>query len=143
MPTIETLYLGGLRTEATHSKSGTKILTDAPVDNHGKGEAFSPTDLTATSLGSCMLTIIGILAERDHLELTGTHLSITKTMSADIPRRIVKIEINAKLESDRELSDYEQDKFERAARSCPVALSLHPDIEQFITFQWHVTENKN
>lgn len=141
MPTVETLYLGGLRTEATHSKSGIKILTDAPVDNHGKGEAFSPTDLTAASLGSCMLTIIGILAERDHLELTGTHLAITKTMSAETPRRIVKIEINASLVTDRKPSINEQDKLERAARTCPVALSLHPDIKQLITFEWHVAEN--
>ena len=139
MPTVETLYLGGLRTEATHLKSGIKILTDAPVDNHGKGEAFSPTDLTT---GSCMLTIIGILAGKEHIELAGTHVSITKTMSVEAPRRIVKIKINASLVSDRKLSSNEQDKLECAARTCPVALSLHPDIEQLITFEWHVAENK-
>ena len=82
MATVETIYLGDLRTEATHLQSGTKIMTDAPVDNHGKGEAFSPTDLVATALGSCMMTLMGIAAQTQGLELKGTKLSITKIMNA-------------------------------------------------------------
>ena len=90
MATVETIYLGGLRTEATHVQSGTKILTDAPTDNHGKGEAFSPTDLVATALGSCMMTIMGIAAQTHGIDIDGTKLHITKIMSAS-PRRIGEI----------------------------------------------------
>ena len=90
MATVETIYLGGLRTEATHVQSGTKILTDAPTDNHGKGEAFSPTDLVATALGSCMMTIMGIAAQTHGIDIDGTKLHITKIMSAS-PRQIGEI----------------------------------------------------
>ena len=93
MATVETIYLGELRTEATHVQSGSKILTDAPTDNHGKGEAFSPTDLVAAALGSCMMTLMGIAARTQGVDIVGTRLSITKVMSAD-PRRIGEIIID-------------------------------------------------
>ena len=93
MATVETIYLGELRTEATHVQSGSKILTDAPTDNHGKGEAFSPTDLVATALGSCMMTIMGIAAQTHGIDIDGTKLHITKIMSAS-PRRIGEISQN-------------------------------------------------
>ncbi len=133
MATVETVYLGQLRAEATHLQSGTKIVTDAPVDNHGKGESFSPTDMVATALGSCMLTIMGIAAESRGIDIAGTKLSITKIMAAD-PRRIgeIKIEFHFPAEYD--------DKFKRilenAAETCPVAKSLHPDLKQTITFNY-------
>ncbi|MCU0354645.1 MAG: OsmC family protein [Cytophagales bacterium] len=133
MPTIETEYKGGLRTQATHVASGNAILTDAPVDNHGKGEAFSPTDLTSASLGSCMMTIMGIVAEREGIDLAGTTMDITKTMAAS-PRRIAKIEVSFSVKSNVPLTDEQRQKLQNAARTCPVALSLHPDIEQVVNF---------
>ncbi|WP_266367644.1 OsmC family protein [Tellurirhabdus rosea] len=136
MPTIETRYLGDLRTEAVHLQSGTRILIDAPTDNNGRGEAFSPTDLVAASLGSCMMTIMGIAARRDGIDLTDSQMSITKIMSAEPPRRIARIEVHLTMQTPSELSESDRTKLERAARTCPVALSLHPDIEQAITFEW-------
>lgn len=138
MPTIKTAYLGELRTQATHLQSGTQILTDAPTDNQGKGEAFSPTDLVAVALGSCMMTIMGIAARRDGLELQGSEMKITKVMSADAPRRIARVELEMKMLTDRELSDADRAKLIRAAHTCPVALSLHPDVVQDVTFSWSV-----
>jgi len=135
MPTISTKYQGELRTQATHVASGNTILTDAPVDNHGKGEAFSPTDLTSASLGSCMMTIMGIVAQRDGIDLTGTTFDITKIMAAN-PRRIARIEVNFTVKSNVDLSEEQQQKLKNAAHTCPVALSLHPDIEQVVTFQF-------
>ncbi|HEV7348494.1 OsmC family protein [Telluribacter sp.] len=140
MPTIKTEYLGELRTEATHVQSGTAIITDAPTDNQGRGEAFSPTDLVAASLGSCMITIMGIAARRDGIDLKGSDMEITKGMSADAPRRIVRIEVKLGMLTDRELTAEERARLERAAHTCPVALSLHPDITQAITFAWNVSE---
>ena len=136
MHTIETIYLGDLQTRATHIKSGVILQTNAPVDNQGKGESFSPTDLTAASLGSCMMTIIGIWAKKEAVALKGTQLKITKIMSADLPRRIAKIIIEIQLLSDRTLTDLEKIKIKELATSCPVALSLHPEIGQEITFVW-------
>ncbi|WP_247233250.1 OsmC family protein [Telluribacter sp. SYSU D00476] len=140
MPTIKTEYLGELRTEATHLQSGTVIITDAPTDNQGKGEAFSPTDLVAGALGSCMITIMGIAARRDGIDLKGSEMEITKGMSADAPRRIARVEVRLNMLTDRELSAEEQARLERAAHTCPVALSLHPDIEQAVEFVWNVAE---
>lgn len=136
MHTIETIYLGDLQTRATHLKSGVTLQTDAPVDNQGKGESFSPTDLTAASLGSCMMTIIGIWAKREAVALKGSQLKITKIMSADLPRRIARIIIEIQLVSDRMLTDLEKSKVEVLACTCPVALSLHPEISQEVTFVW-------
>ncbi len=133
MPTVQTKYLGQLRTEATHVASGNTLLTDAPVDNQGRGEAFSPTDLTAASLGSCMMTIMGIVAEREGINLAGTTFEVTKTMVAN-PRRIAKIEVVFTVKSASPLTEPQQEKLKRAALTCPVALSLHPDIKQEVMF---------
>ncbi|MBC7921118.1 MAG: OsmC family protein [Ferruginibacter sp.] len=135
MITIRTIYLGNLRTEATHLASGNALLTDAPIDNNGRGEAFSPTDLTCASLGSCMMTIMGIVAARDGVDLEGTQIEITKTMAAN-PRRIGRIEVHFTLASQVVLDQTQKEKLQRAALTCPVALSLHPDIEQEVHFDW-------
>lgn len=121
-------YLGDLRTECTHIKSGQTIVTDAPIDNNGKGEAFSPTDLTATSLGTCMVTIMGISARNHQIDIDGTQLEITKHMASD-PRRISQIDIKIILPK-KDYSSKELKILETSARTCPVALSLHPDIQQ-------------
>lgn len=133
--TIKTQYLGDLRTEATHIQSNTVILTDAPVDNNGKGEAFSPTDLVASALGSCMLTIMGILAKREEIQLEGTTLEITKVMQAN-PRKISEIIVNFKVANGDKLSDVQKQKLINAAHTCPVALSLASDIKQTVNFEW-------
>lgn len=138
MATVRTEYLGSLRTENTHLQSGMQILTDAPTDNQGRGEAFSPTDLTATSLGTCMITTMGIAAQREGIDLTGSNLNVTKVMSTQAPRRIVRIEVVLQMRSSSELGETQRKKYENIAHTCPVALSLHPDIEQAITFQWPV-----
>jgi putative redox protein len=135
MATIRTRYLGNLRTEATHLASNNILITDAPIDNNGKGEAFSPTDLTCASLGSCMMTIMGIVAERDRIDLKGTEIEITKIMAAN-PRRIIKIQVHFTMVSAAELDEPQKAKLQRAALTCPVALSLHPDIEQEVSFDW-------
>ncbi|MGI4751122.1 MAG: OsmC family protein [Janthinobacterium lividum] len=133
MATIETVYQGTLRTQATHIQSGTAILTDAPVDNQGKGEAFSPTDLLAASLGSCMLTIMGITAREHHITIENTTCAITKIMAAN-PRRVG--EIGVELNFPEKYSDKQQKILERAALTCPVYLSLHPDIKKSVNFNW-------
>lgn len=127
-------YLGNLRTEATHLRSGNVIYTDAPVDNEGKGEAFSPTDLAATSLGSCILTIMGIAARNHQINIESTEVDIEKVMVSH-PRRIAKIGINI-IMSKRSFSEKEKKILEKAAHHCPVALSLSPDTEEVITFHW-------
>ena len=134
MATISAKYLGDLRVECTHTQSGTKIITDAPVDNHGKGQAFSPTDLCATALGACAMTIIGLYAQNHGVDVTGAEMAITKSMSAD-PRRIGKVEVIFTM-PDRLYSEKEKIVMERAAHTCPVHLSLHPDVEQVFTFNW-------
>ncbi|WP_139925368.1 OsmC family protein [Hymenobacter sp. DG01] len=131
MSTATAQYAGNLRTEATHVASGNTILTDAPVDNHGRGEAFSPTDLVATALGSCMMTIMGIVAERHALDLTGVRWEVTKHMVAE-PRRIGQIDVTFRLPAT--LTEKEQTILENAARTCPVALSLNPEIRQEVRF---------
>ena len=134
MATIRARYLGDLRVECTHTQSGTKIITDAPVDNHGKGQAFSPTDLCATAVGACAMTIIGLYARNHGVDVTGAEMEITKSMSAD-PRRIGKVEVVFTM-PDRPYSEKEKKVMERAAHTCPVHLSLHPDVEQVFTFKW-------
>lgn len=131
MATIETVYQGTLRTQATHVQSGTEILTDAPVDNQGKGEAFSPTDLLAAALGSCMLTIMGIAAREHQIEIENTTCSITKIMAAQ-PRRVGEIVVDIKF--PKNYTEKEQKILERAALTCPVYLSLHPDIKKTVSF---------
>lgn len=131
---IDIEYLGGLRTQATHGPSKNTLLTDAPVDNHGKGEAFSPTDLCATSLGTCMLTIMGIYAERHGIDLRGATVRVEKEMVTTPVRRIGKLatEIRVSLAQDHP----QREALERAALTCPVHQSLHPDVEKPVTFVW-------
>jgi putative redox protein len=133
MPTSIITYLGELRTECVHLQSGTEILTDAPTDNHGKGEAFSPTDLVATSLGSCMISIMAIKSKDLNVELKGSNVEVTKIMQAE-PRKIAKIEVIINLS----INTSEKNKIilERSAMNCPVLLSLNTDIEKVITFNW-------
>jgi len=134
METARTLYLGGLRTSATHIRSGRILITDAPVDNKGKGEAFSPTDLLATSLGSCMMTIIGIAAQTYRFDVDGTVLRITKIM-AENPRRVGEVVVEFDF-PDRTYSEKEKTIIRNAAKTCPVALSLHPDLKQTVVMNF-------
>ncbi len=134
MTTVTAKYLGNLRVECTHSATGTQIITDAPADNHGKGEAFSPTDLCVTALASCAMTIIGIYGQSHDVDVTGTKIEVIKTMSAN-PRRIGKIEVTF-IMPDRQYTEKQKTMIERAAKTCPVHLSLHPDIEKVMTFKW-------
>jgi uncharacterized OsmC-like protein len=134
MPTIKSSYLGNLRTESEHLQSGTKILTDAPVDNNGKGEAFSPTDLVASALGSCMVTIMGIIADRESISLKGLDWEVTKIMQSS-PRKIEEIKVDFKWQDPVKDSVFIQ-KLKNAAKTCPVALSLDPAIKQTLSFDF-------
>jgi uncharacterized OsmC-like protein len=126
-------YLGGLRTTATHLASQNDFITDAPIDNHGKGEAFSPTDTVATALASCLLTIMGIKARYLKLDLTGTTASVVKVMGSN-PRRIIEIKIDVRFQKSFESKT--KTLLEKAALTCPVSNSLHPDLIQNISFIW-------
>ncbi|BDS10225.1 OsmC family protein [Aureispira anguillae] len=132
--TSNAVYLGELRVEATHLKSGEIMITDAPIDNNGKGEAFSPTDTVATALATCMLTIMGIRASKKGINIQGAKAEITKTMASN-PRRISKIEVKISMPKIGIESNF-QELLEMAAKSCPVAQSIHPDIEQIVDFVW-------
>ncbi len=136
MPTVKTTYLGDLRTDSTHLQSGNKLITDAPTDNMGKGEAFSPTDLLATATGTCILTTMAIVAQRDKIELAGSEVEVTKIMTQTPPRRVARLELNLKMKSNIVLSPEQVQKLENTAHKCPVALSLHPDVEQVLMFEW-------
>jgi len=127
-------YLGELRCTLIHLATGQEVITDAPTDNRGKGEAFSPTDLTATSLGACMLTVMGIKAADLGVDLTGTKAEVLKTMASD-PRRITGIQIDVHF-PNATLMEKVRHILEHTARTCPVAHSLHPDIVQDIRFHW-------
>lgn len=133
MSTSKVTYLGNLRTECVHLKSGNSYFTDAPLDNNGKGEAFSPTDTVATGLANCMLTTMGIKARDLGVILDGSSAIVTKFMEAN-PRRISKIEVILSLPTN--LSAKERTILENTARTCPVEYSLHPDIERVIEFNW-------
>ena len=133
--TSEIIYKGNLRCESTHLQSGTSLETDAPVDNQGKGERFSPTDLVATALGNCMMTIMGIKARDMNLNLEGTKVEITKIMASE-PRRIGEIKAVIKFPNGLLVDEKQRTILEKAALSCPVFHSLHPDIKQDITFEW-------
>lgn len=135
MITSKVIYKGELRTAATHVKSGTSIITDAPTDNHGKGEAFSPTDLVATALASCMISIMGIVSMKEGIQaVDGATAEITKIMYAD-PRRIGEIHITIQM-PPLKYTEKEKKMYEHAAYTCPVAKSLHPEIKQLIKFNW-------
>lgn len=133
MSTAKVTYLGNLRTENEHLKSGSTFITDAPTDNNGKGEAFSPTDTVATGLANCMITVMGIKARDMQVNMDGTTALVTKTMAAD-PRRISKIEVVLNFPSG--IDEKARKIFENTGRTCPVLYSLHPDIEKVITFNW-------
>jgi uncharacterized OsmC-like protein len=134
MITIKTIYTGDLQTIATHVRSGKTLVTDAPVDNQGKGENFSPTDLLAASLGSCTMTIIGIAARNHNFSVDGTRMEITKIM-AENPRRVAEVVIDYFFPPNS-YSDREKAIIENAARTCPVARSLHTDLKQTLRFNY-------
>ncbi|OGX83403.1 osmotically inducible protein OsmC [Hymenobacter lapidarius] len=134
MNTATARYAGHLRTEATHVASGNIIQTDAPTDNHGRGEAFSPTDLVCTALGSCMMTVMGIVADRHSLDLVDSTFAVMKHMSTEAPRRIAQINVTFTMPAA--LSPSDRSLLERTALTCPVTLSLHPDIKQNVMFEY-------
>lgn len=134
MSTTSTIkYLGSLRTEAMHTKSGKEFVTDAPMDNNGKGEAFSPTDLCATSLASCAITIMGIKANNTGIDLGDIHADVYKVMASN-PRRILEVRIQFHISG--QYTEEEKRSLEIAGRNCPVAKSLHPDLIQDLHFVW-------
>ncbi len=136
MATIHIDYLGELRTDCTHLQSGTHIHTDAPTDNQGRGEAFSPTDLVANALGTCIITTMAIFARRQSIELKGSRLDVTKIMTSQPPRRIARIEIDLALQTESMPDEATRIQLEKIAHTCPVAISLHPDIEQIVQIRW-------
>lgn len=127
------IYLGDLRTECTHLQSGNTFITDAPLDNNGKGEAFSPTDTVATGFASCMMTVMGIKAREMSLDMKGTTASVTKIMASN-PRRISRIEVILKFPFS--VDEKTRKILEHTANTCPVHYSLHPDIEKVVSFYW-------
>lgn len=135
MVKIQLEYQGGLHCAAVHGPSGSTISTDAPVDNNGRGEDFSPTDLVATSLGACMLTIMGMVADRKNLQIEGAKVEVRKHMAADTPRRISRIEVD--MEMPLAEDHPERTMLEAAARGCPVFHSLHPDIQVDLRWTWN------
>ena len=141
MHTMEVVYCGGLRTKAVHLKSGVEIITDAPTDNNGKGESFSPTDLASCSLASCMMTIIGIMAQNHGFDINGTKAEVTKVMSAD-PRKIAEIRIRLIFPENMNADEKRKTMIKRAAHSCPVALSLHESVIQTIAFVFNGLEEQ-
>lgn len=134
MVTIQVEYQGDLHCKAAHGPSRAEINTDAPTDNQGRGESFSPTDLVATALGSCMLTVMGILARTLKIDIAGSTATVEKEMSGTAPRRIQSLRV--KIHIPHALNSEDQLKFERAAHTCPVHKSLHPDIQVPIEFVW-------
>lgn len=134
MVRIDLTYEGELHCNATHTPSGTTLSTDAPVDNQGRGESFSPTDLLATSLGACMATIMGIAADKHDVDLAGMRVTVVKTMVADPERRVGKLQVVFHVPTDP--GERMRTTLERAAAHCPVHKSLHPDVEIATLFRW-------
>jgi putative redox protein len=134
MVEINVTYNGHLRTTATHGPSGNSLITDAPKDNMGKGEAFSPTDLVATALATCILTTMGIVAQRNNIDMTGATARVTKEMVTSPIRRIGRLAVTIRM--PKKLTDEDQRRLENAAHTCPVHKSLHPDVEAPISFSW-------
>jgi putative redox protein len=134
MVEIKSVYEGQLHCNATHGPSGALLATDAPKDNMGKGEAFSPTDLLATSLGTCMLTTMGIVAQRHNLDITGARVRVTKEMVSQPSRRVGTLGVEIVM--PRALGEEDQKRLENAAHTCPVAKSIHPDVKVPVTFKW-------
>ena len=133
--TANIIYKGTLRCEAIHKQSGSMIETDAPTDNHGKGERFSPTDLLCVSLGTCIATTMGIKAADMKIDLTDTAVEVTKHMLPD-PRRVAKIEVKLNMPSTLGLDEKEKTILERIGNNCPVTKSLHPEMEVLISYNW-------
>ncbi len=131
--TSKITYLGELRTSSIHLQSGSEIISDAPIDNNGKGEAFSPTDTVVNALGSCMFIVMGIKAQDLQVDLSNSTAEITKIMAAD-PRRISEIHVVFNFSIDTDIKN--KTILERIAMTCPVYYSLHPDIKKVITFNW-------
>ena len=134
MVEIRIRYEGALRCTAQHVQSSGEIVTDAPLDNQGRGESFSPTDLVATALGTCMLTIMGIRAQQHGWSLEGATVRVIKGMAADLPRRIGRLDV--KIEVPGSFDAEARGILEQAARTCPVALSIHPSIEVVLELVW-------
>src|SRR5271170_5536733 len=134
MVEIQIVYRGQLRCEATRGPSGVQLLTDAPKDNMGEGASFSPTDLVGTALGTCMMTIMAMSAERMELDLTGSTVHVTKEMSSSPPRRIAKLGVQFTIPAPT--TDEQRQKLKNAAMTCPVHKSLHPDVEIAVNFNW-------
>ena len=133
---IQAIYTGKLGCRATHGPSGSVLRTDAPVDNGGNGESFSPTDLVATALGTCVLTILGLVSERHKLDLTGVEVQVTKEMITEPIRRIGVLRVRVSVPAQTVADDAMRTRLESAARKCPVHQSLHPDIEAPIEFNY-------
>lgn len=133
--TSQIIYKGDLRSVATHLQSGTMIETDAPTDNQGKGERFSPTDLVAVALGTCMITTMGIKARTMNIALDNTRIEVTKIMVSE-PRRIGKIIVHLFFPPELRLDEKQKDILEKTARTCPVERTLHPDVELDMQFNW-------
>jgi uncharacterized OsmC-like protein len=133
MPTSKVTYLGDLRTSSIHLQSGSEIISDAPLDNNGKGEAFSPTDTVANGFASCMFTVMGIKAREMGVDFSGSTAEVTKIMAAD-PRRISEIHVTFEMHTDA--NEKTKTILERTALTCPVHYSLHPDIKREIVFNW-------
>ncbi|RZJ35525.1 MAG: OsmC family peroxiredoxin [Flavobacterium sp.] len=131
--TSKVTYLGDLRTSSVHLQSGTVVISDAPTDNNGKGEAFSPTDSVANALATCMFTVMGIKARTMEVDLSGSTAAVTKHMQAE-PRKIAKIEVV--FDMSAAVDEKTRTILERTAFNCPVHLSLHPDVERAVTFNW-------
>jgi putative redox protein len=138
MVNLNISYEGDLRCSAAHGPSGKHLTTDAPVDNHGRGETFSPTDLVGTALGSCLLTVMGIAARGKQLNLDGTHVSVVKEMTAQLPRRIAKLTTVVTFPANvaSAISESDRRQLEKIAESCPVRLSLSSDVDVPMSFKW-------
>lgn len=134
MVEMKVVYEGDLHCQATHGPSGVSLATDAPVDNNGKGQSFSPTDLVATALGTCMLTIMGIAAQRNNIDISGARMVVRKEMVAEPVRRIGRLEVDLHVPAN--LPEADRCRLENAAKVCPVKQSLHPDVEIQIRFHW-------
>ena len=134
MVEVNGIYEGELHCSAKHGPSGAVIQTDAPVDNHGKGEAFSPTDLVGTAMGTCMLTIMGIFAQQREIDITGATVKVTKEMTAELPRMIARL--CTTIEVPLEEVHPQRKALEAAALGCPVHRSLHPNVEKPVDFVW-------
>lgn len=134
--TSKVIYNGALRTTMTHLQSGSEVITDAPTDNHGKGEAFSPTDLLATALASCMLTTMAIGTMSRNINIDGATADVLKVMSKEGPRRVAAVEVTITMPKDIHYTDEEKQLLERIAMACPISKSLHPDLEQNVRFIW-------